>query len=95
MLQTPCPTSKLRDLLRTMSGYFAAAPLAQSQYQKLENTQQRRELQDGRGAFQQSGVLEAALKDEWCRIQSGKHSSAYGFSVLASNAKYRVGVDIC
>lgn len=63
MLQTPCPASKLKDLLRTVSGYFAAAPL--SQYQKLENMQHRRELQEGRGAFQQSGVLEAALKDEW------------------------------
>lgn len=57
--------------------------------------QQMRELQDGRGAFQQFGVSEAALKDKSYRTQSDKHSSAYGFSVSASNAKYGVGVDIC
>lgn len=57
--------------------------------------QQTRELQDGRGVFWQFRVSEAALKDESHRIQSDKHSSAYGFSVLASNAKYRVRVDVC
>lgn len=56
--------------------------------------QQVRGLQDGRGVFWQFGASEAALKDESYRIQSDKHSSAYGFSILASNAKYRVGVDI-
>jgi len=66
---------------------FGAASLTRSQYQKLESMEQMRELQDGRGAFQQFGVSEAALKGELCRIQSDKHSSAYGFSVLASNAK--------
>lgn len=55
----------------------------------------RGKLQDGRGVFWQFGVSEAALENKLYRIQSDKHSSAYGFSVLASNAKYRVEVDIC